>query len=132
MNEKDFIKVDDKNGVVVVKINAKIFPLDLIYSAAYSMLGRAYVILDGDPEKVVYAVIKPREFEGSLEELGLVFYNELLNSAFYTVQLVRNRDLREALIRATTPEEEPELEDIATIWEEKFGGENEGSSEEGK
>jgi len=132
MKAQDYVQVDTKNRVVVVRINGKIFPLDLIYSAAYSVLDRAYVILDGDPNKEIYAILKPRNFRGKLEELGHIFYNELLNAAFFTVQLVRNRELREALVRATIPVEEQEFEDIATIWEEKFGGEDEGSSEERK
>jgi len=132
MKEEEFIQVDNKNNVVVVKINGKIFPVDLVYSAAYAMLDRAYVILDGDPEKTVYAIVKPRNFDGSLEELGRIFYNELLNAAFFTVQLVRNKEVREALIRATAPVEEPELEEIATTWEEKFGGKDESSTQEGE
>lgn len=129
MKVPEFIKVDEKNKTVTVKINAKVFPIDIIYSAAYSMLDRAYVILDGDPENVVYAILKPRNFEGSLEELGKIFYDELINYAFYVVQSIRNKDIKEAIIRATLPEEES-FEDIATIWEEKFGEKVEGGNEE--
>ena len=123
--------MDKKKNVVVVKVNPKIFPLDIIYSAAYSILERAYVILDGDPEKEVYVILKPKILEKGLEELGYLFYNELLNAAFYTIQLVRNKELREALIRATTPIEEEEFESIAKTWEERFGR-VEGADQEGE
>ncbi len=124
-----FIKVDEKSGEVVVKVNARVFPIDLIYQAAYSLMDRAYVILDGDPEDTVYVIMKPRNYEGSLEELGRMLYDELLNFAFYAVQSVRNRGIREALLKAVAPKEEEDFEEIAELWEEKFGEADEGDDE---
>ena len=141
--KSDFIQPDKKNGLVVVKINVKVFPIDLIYSAAYSIMDRAYVILDGSPEDTIYAILKPRTFKGELVELGRIFYDDLVASAFQTVQLVRNRDLRNALLQSLVPagapiqeeqfeEETVDEKDIAALWEDKFGEKIEGNPKKRK
>lgn len=129
--ESDFIQPDEKKGLVVVKVNARVFPLDLVYDAAYSIMDRAYVILDGLPDKEIYVILKPRTFKGKLDDLGRSFYDELVAAAFHAVQFVRNKDVRDALIESMAPLTSDE-EDIATLWEEKFGEGIEGSIEEGK
>lgn len=151
--ESNFISVKKGKDEVTVKINTEVFPIDLIYTASYHMLDRAYVILDGSPSEVVYAILKPRSFEGPLDELGREFYDQLISCAFGAVQVVRNEGMREALFNAIWSgapglvEEEvtpsaPELpedipddedfdeEDIATLWEEKFGSKGERDGEE--
>ena len=124
MKYSDFIQVDEKNKTVVVKVNTKVFPMDIIYSAAYFLLDRAYVVLDGDPNKEVFVILSPRTFKGELEDLGRMFFDELIHAGFEAVQLLRNKDLKDALINALTEasgSKEVDEEDIATLWEEKFG-----------
>ena len=123
----DFIKVG--KGKVVVEINAKVFPIDLIYEASYAIMDRAHVVLDGSPNDKVKAILEPRKFKGDLAELGRIFYDELISAAFQTVQFVRNKEMREALMRSISQEVEEVIEDeefdekdIATLWEDKFGG----------
>jgi hypothetical protein len=120
VSDSEFIQADEKKKLVVVKINPKVFPIDLVYSASYSIMSRAYVILDGSPDGTIYAMLKPRSFKGSLEELGQEFYDELVSAAFHTVQFVRNKEIRDAMISSLSPLQTDE-EDIAKIWEEKFG-----------
>lgn len=134
----EFIKPDTKNGVVVVKIKAEVFPIDLIYTAAHRVMERAYVILDGSPNEEVYAILRPRKYKGDLEELGRIFYDELVAAAYHTVQFVRKKEMREALMASLVPGEAPvevggpeedfDEKDIATLWEDKFGEGSEGSS----
>ncbi|TRO61917.1 hypothetical protein E2P64_00060 [Candidatus Bathyarchaeota archaeon] len=138
----EFIKPDKKSGVVVVKIKAEVFPIDLVYTAAHRVMERAYVILDGSPSEEVYAILKPRKYKGDLEELGRIFYDELIAAAFHTVQFVRNKEMREALVASLAegrvaaapvveqeePEEDFDEKDIATLWEDKFGEGSEGSN----
>ena len=126
----DFIQVDEKNKTVTVRVNTKVFPIDLVYEAAYLLLDRAYVVLDGDPEKEVFAILSPRTFKGELSDLGRIFFDELVAAAFNAVQFMKNKELREALMESLVPEVSEE--DIATIWEEKFGGAGEIGSEEGE
>lgn len=143
-SDLDFIKPDEKGGVVVVKVNANVFPIDLVYEASYSLMDRAYVVLDGSPSDTIYAILRPRTFKGKLSDLGRIFYDEVISSAFYAVQMVRNRELRNVMLESlvpltqesaavpeqsatpavTVPEDEdftPEEKEIATLWEEKYG-----------
>lgn len=127
MKESDFLHVDEKGKSVVVKINAKMFPIDLVYDAAYSMLGRAYVILDGNPNEEVFAILTPRNFKGDLQELGRIFYDEIVNSSFYAVQLMRNKDVRTALVESITPFSKESDEDVVELWEDRFTDKEEGA-----
>jgi len=140
-SESDFIKADQEKGVVTVVVNPEVFPIDLVYNAAYMLMDRSYIMLDGSPSEKIYVIMKPRTYKGKLLELGRMFYDELVASAFHAVQLVRNKEMREALMSSMAPaskeacevktkpepEEEFDEKDIATIWEEKFGASDETS-----
>ncbi|MBR9681997.1 MAG: hypothetical protein GOV00_04340 [Candidatus Altiarchaeota archaeon] len=130
----DFIQPDEKKKLVVVKINPKLYPIDIIYSASYSVMEKAFVMLEGSLDEKVYVVLKLRNFKGTLEELGQLFYDELNAAAFYAVQLARSQGVREALIHGLSQASPLENmsdseESIGQLWEEKFGEANEGSSE---
>jgi His-Xaa-Ser system protein HxsD len=83
---------------VKVEVDTSLYPLDVIYSAAYVFLDRAYVLLDGDPKGKVIVELRPK-LEGSLEELGNSFYNELLSYAFHKSQLNDSDDVRKILLQ---------------------------------
>ena len=70
------------NGIAELKINPKIYPIEVIYSAAYIFLDRAYIILDGNPKEEVIVKIKPKH-DDNPEIMGSEFYNELINYADY-------------------------------------------------
>ena len=149
-----FIEPNAKEGMVVVKVNPEVYPIDLVYEAAYSVMDRAYIILDGSPSETIYAILRPRTFKGELMELGQIFYDELVSAAYYAVQIVRNKEVRDALISSLTPQDVPvpavketqevaipededftqEEKEIATLWEDKYGkrDDSEGCEEEGK
>lgn len=125
---------------VVVKVNPKVYPLEAVYSAAYVFMDRAYIVLDGDPEKEILVRLKLKE-EDSLEKLGEEFNNELLNYADYLQRVRETKKIRETILQRailtndpkateeTTFEEiddldEYSLEDpegIAVPWEKKYG-----------
>lgn len=90
--------IDAKAKTIVVSVNPKIYPLEVIYSAAYVFLDRAYLAIDGDPEKEVLVQIKPKNAGEDPEKLGNEFNNELVNYSVYVVQAVRNQPLRKAII----------------------------------
>jgi len=114
-----------------VKVNPKIYPLDVIYSAAYSMLDKAYVLLSGDAETEVIVSIKPKD--NTSTNLADEFTSELLNWAVYKTQSEKNADIRKAIIQRallTNGFNEEEKDDdnylddpegIAIPWEEKYG-----------
>ncbi|MCX8189721.1 MAG: hypothetical protein N3F05_00635 [Candidatus Diapherotrites archaeon] len=91
----------DKNEAIL-SINPKVFPLEVVYAACYVLLDRAYFILDGDPQKEIKILIKPKEEALSrkkLESLALKLHDELINYAAYAIQAARNQPIREAIIK---------------------------------
>lgn len=102
------LELHPENNFVLVSVNPKIFPLEVVYSAAYSLMDKAYSIIDGDPEEEIFVELKPKDGKMDLEKLGRDFNNELLNYAVYMVQTARNRTVRDALIqRAFLTNSEP-------------------------
>ena len=138
--------LDIKDDCVVLSINPKVYPLEVVYSAAYVFLDRAYVLLDGDPIKEILVELKPKNKE-DLEKLGREFNNELINYADYKKRAENTKKIREMLLQRALitndpssisnpdlggefeelmkdSEEDDYLEDpegIAIPWEEKYG-----------
>lgn len=141
------IKVEE--GSVIVNINPKLYGLETVYSAAYVFLDRAYIMLDGDPEKEIVVKLKAKK-EEDLEKLGSEFFNELINYADYQKRAEQTKKIREMLMERALITNDPsvigdsaseedkefddlteELEDdedyledpegIAIPWEEKYG-----------
>lgn len=138
----DNIKIE-KDSVVLI-INPKIYPLSTIYSASYVFLDRAYVLLDGNPEKEVIVKLKPKQKQ-DLKKLGMEFFNELINYADYQKRAEQTKNIRETILQRALLTNDPsfiesaqdkeiaeELEDeelddpegIAIPWEEKYGKKN--------
>ena len=69
-----------ENDSIILNINAKIYALETVYSAAYVFLDRAYVLLDGNPEGIIIVKLQPKK-EEDLKKLGGDFLNELINVA---------------------------------------------------
>jgi His-Xaa-Ser system protein HxsD len=133
---KNNIQINGDN--CIIEINPKIYALDVIYSAAYVFIDKAYIILDGDPKKKITVLLKPKE-DYDLEKLGMEFNNELLNYAQYKEKNTQNKPIREAIIQRALITNDPSLiddgvfdddelddflddpEGIAIPWEEKYG-----------
>lgn len=83
-----------KDGSITVSVNPKIYPLDVIFSAAYLFTDKNYIVLDGNPEEEVLVEIKPKEKTENVENIALEFNNELINYGAYAVQMARNAHTR--------------------------------------
>jgi His-Xaa-Ser system protein HxsD len=112
---------------VLVSINPKIYPLDIVYSALYVFLDRAYVVVDGDPKREIVVELRPKDRNKGLEELGRDFNNELINYAVYTFQSEKGKQMRDYVVRrameSVESAGEERIEDpegIAIPWEEKY------------
>ena len=140
-------EISIEDGSVILKVNPKLYPLEVIYSAAYVFLDRAYVLLDGDPKKEVIVKLMPKE-KHDLKKLGGEFFNELINYADYNKRAKETKSIREMLLQRALITNDPsvlqegdgeldkimgELDDnedsdyledpegIAIPWEEKYG-----------
>ena len=135
----DNIKVHKEGDRILVSVKTGIYPLDIIFSAAYVFLDRAYVIIDGDPEREITVELKPKDGKTDLEKLGGEFGNELLNYSVYKIQSEKNSAIRQAIIQRALMTNDPDVlkdaeagtgdespiddpEGIAIPWEEKYGG----------
>jgi len=139
------LEINKKEGYIMVSVNPKIYPLDIVLSSAYIFTDTCYVLVDGDPNEEIIVELRPKNKEENIEEIGRKFNNELINYANYAVQAIKNERLREAIFsrvlltnaieipRAANQEnldylekeakpwklEDPE--EIAVPWDEKYG-----------
>ncbi|MFC1728438.1 hypothetical protein ACFLZ7_03170 [Nanoarchaeota archaeon] len=85
---------------IICTINPKIYSLDIVYSAAYILIDKAYILLDGDPQTKIEVEIRQKEDpKVDLQVLAQEFNEQLLNYAVYKVQSERNKELREAILK---------------------------------
>lgn len=98
---------------IIVKINPRIYPLEVIYGAAYSFMDRAYVDISGSPQRQISLTLASKEDlnRKELEKLAGEFKNELLNYALRREISRNNKEIREyiisrALFSSVTPVEE--------------------------
>lgn len=94
------IKINQKNNQIIFRLKTKNYPPEAIYSTAYVFIDRAYVYLDGDPDKEISVSLKGKEGlnKKQLESLRGEFLNELLN---YLVRLETarvNQKIREYVV----------------------------------
>ena len=92
------MEFDEKENSVVVSINPKIYSLEVVYSACYSMIDKNYVIIGGDPKKEILVELRSKENK-NLEIIGRDFNNELVNYAVYLMQSERNKTEKEILMK---------------------------------
>jgi His-Xaa-Ser system protein HxsD len=83
---------------IIVRVNPKIYPLDVIYSAAYVLLDDYYIILDGDPKKEVVVKLSPKN-SSDLKDIEKKFHNELICYAFYKKQVEKNGEMRNLILQ---------------------------------
>jgi His-Xaa-Ser system protein HxsD len=95
----DNLELHKKGNYVLVSVNPKIYPLDVVHSAAYVLMDRAYIIIGGDPKEEIIVELRPKDKKTDIETLGRDFNNELLNYAVYLMQSERNRAERTAIIQ---------------------------------
>jgi len=92
------IELNNDKSHALVSVNPQIYDKEIIYSAAYAMIDRAYIVIDGDPEKKVLVEIRPKDSSNDAGQLALEFNEELINYAVYKSQARQNKDLRKAII----------------------------------
>lgn len=99
LNKLGNIEIDEKEGVALFSINPAIYSIDVIYAAAYVMIDRAFIILDGDPKKSIKVEIRKKEGHHDLNKLIISFNEELLNYATYKNQSEKNKKMREMFLQ---------------------------------
>ena len=145
MSQPTLESFDAANNSAVLSLDAGVYPLDVVYGAAYALIDRAYILLDKqsrDGGKGSRFVIQLRG-KIKLDEAGVAalsgeFGNELLSQALRRKVVKQNGSLIEEIVTqaiagaagASLPQDFVDEEDdldflddplgIAVPWEEKF------------
>jgi len=119
----DNLEVDEKTGNVVISVNPKIYPMNTIFSAAYILVDKAWVLIDGDPNEEIIVQLRRKDKKINLEELGRQFNNELVNYSVYNAQVEKNAVLRGMIIQKAfeTQSKEQDVESEKTKRRKKSG-----------
>lgn len=140
-------EVAPEGGKVTLRLDAGLYPLDVVYGASYVFIDRAYVLLgrDGDAITVDFASKDEGADEAALRALAGDFSNELLSQALRRRITESNGPLLEAIVSAALAgasgtaspasfldddeEDDDDLDflddplGIAVPWEDKFTAE---------
>lgn len=116
----DNLEIHKKDNFVIISVNPKLYPLEVIYSAAYIFIDKAYVMIDGDPREEILVQLRPKA-STDVEVLGREFNNELLNYMVYMHRTIRSQGIREAIVQralatnAQTSQPSPQAESPSYI-----------------
>lgn len=86
------------NKEKVVKLNPLFYPPEVIYSASYVLLEKAFFRFDGDPKSEVEVTIIPKEGY-DVEEVSNEFNDELVIYLEYKNNYERNKDIRHVILK---------------------------------
>lgn len=107
------MKIKSQEARVILKINPKIYPLEVVEGAAYTFVDRVYVDIGGNPARQISVTLagKKNLNRKELERMAGEFKNELLNYALRREISKNNKEIREyivsrALFSAAMPAEE--------------------------
>ena len=98
MSMQGNLEINKKDNYVLISVNPKIYPVDVVMSSAYIFTDSCYVLVDGDPTEEIIVELKPKDKKEDVEKIGRDFNNELVNYANYAVQAIKNSRLREAIL----------------------------------
>ena len=98
MTAIDNFEVNKKQNTVLVSVNPKVYPLNVIFSASYLMMDQAFVVVDGNPETEIVVSLRPRAKQ-ELEVIARNFNDQLLNYAVNDAESKKTEKLRDALIK---------------------------------
>jgi len=111
------IEYDKEKEIATFSINPKIYSLDIVYSAAYIMIDKAYILLDGDPKQEIIVEFRKKKSSDDLIKLVYEFNEELLNYQVYKIQSEKNKNIRELFISRILFSNSPEY--IAAVAEQQ-------------
>ena len=92
------LEIREKENLIIISINAKIYPLSVVFLAAYSFLDRAYVTINSKHEDEIFVALRTMAEGDQPEFLGREFNNEIINQAFFLMNSEKTLWLREEII----------------------------------
>ncbi len=104
-------KSEQEEDTVILHLNPKLYPTDVINSTAYTFLDEAYIKLEGDPENEIKIRIKSKG-KIKADELADKFQNELINYKEYKNNFQKNKNIRNLIIQRALITNDPEIAKI--------------------
>ncbi|MDP6670892.1 MAG: hypothetical protein QGI60_03685 [archaeon] len=98
MSNTGNIEINGKENFALVSVNAKIYSLAVVFSAAYVMLEKAFVVIDGDPKEQIVVSLEPKNGR-DVKELAQEFNEQLVNFAVNIEQSQATKAVREEFIK---------------------------------
>ncbi|MBW3022896.1 hypothetical protein KY308_02240 [Candidatus Woesearchaeota archaeon] len=92
-------KINNKKGVAVFELDPKIYPIDVIHSAAYMLMDEAFIILDTGAEGNIIVELRKKQKEQKLPSLIGEFYDEMYNYSSYKIHSQQNKKIRELILK---------------------------------
>ena len=104
------IRINSTENSVSVEIDTAVYSLDIIYSACYVFLDRAYILIDSNNKKIEIEMVPKKGAD--LKGIGPEFNNELLNYAYYKMMSRKNSDLRKIILQRALITNDPSVIDL--------------------
>jgi His-Xaa-Ser system protein HxsD len=92
------MKYNKEENCCDIPVKTSLYPLDVIYTASYIFLDKAFISLDGDPDSEVLVSIRPKG-QDDAKGMGKEFMNQLLFYAHYKNVLDDNKDARNMMLQ---------------------------------
>ena len=92
------IEINTEENFALVSVNPKIYPLGVVFSAAYVMLEKAFVAIDGDPKEQIVVSLEPKNGK-DIDGLAREFNEQLVNFAVNLEQSNATKALREEFVK---------------------------------
>ena len=93
------IQIDDKRGLAVFSLEPKLYPVDVIHSAAYIMMDNAFIMLDLDEKGKIVVELRKKQKSQNLKNLINEFYDEMYNYSSYKTHSEMNKNIREMILK---------------------------------
>jgi His-Xaa-Ser system protein HxsD len=82
--------------MIKIILNKNIYPLDVVFSASYFLMDKAYFLFDEDKEGNYLVNIEPKEKNDNIEK---EFKEELLACLTYKNQVENTKEIRETILK---------------------------------
>ncbi|MBT5022495.1 hypothetical protein HOK51_10205 [Candidatus Woesearchaeota archaeon] len=92
-------QIEYSQNTAVLKLNPIIYPIGILYSAAYIMIDKAFIMFDGDPDKEIIVKIESKKSDDDINQIVQEFNDEILTYGVYNIQSEKNKDLREIIMK---------------------------------
>lgn len=110
------LKMRMKKSWTQVVLDPQIFPVTIVLNAAYMLLNRFSIRIEGDPESAIMVRLRPID-PHSAEDSDYILNRALVRTSINAYQMVRTAEVRHYFLQASLSFEEPER-DFTSILEQ--------------